>query len=402
MRYLQPDGSFWEVTLTGKTVHARWGKGAAVKTRTAPFKSAAEAKAELEALIRKVKALGYRPEEKPRGVAEALRAHPHDDSPLMVYADELLAQGDLRGELAALVMRGKKAALGRFLRAHAPALFEAAENDVHDGFAGELLWAPGFVREVTLAAEDTRDVGELVAVTRRFLAAPVAEFVREVNFGLSYESWVHAAEQVTRCRHPELVTALRFDAFDASGADLENVAAGDFSEIWPRLPELREFKICTGAMDPGECELPELRSYSRLGGGFSSTEVHALTRAQWPKLERLELGFDEERGVDPGNLLTWVFQKPLTLKHLALRGLTLSPDQLEALLDSELLPKLRTLDLSDVMLDEDAAEQLRDGAEQLAHLERLSSPFLMDEEGEPTMPVLEDLENLVEDAFWES
>lgn len=396
MRYVAPGGGFWEVSLVGKVVHARWGKGASVKTRTAPFTTVALAKHELEALVKKVGALGYLPEEKPTGIAEVLRAHPGDDSPLIVYGDELLSQGDLRGEVAALVNRGKKGELGRFLLAHAAALFGVAEHDVHQGHAGDLVWAPGFVKEATLFAPDTSDVNELVAVTRRFLRAPVAEFVRELNFGVSWENWGAAALQVTHAKHPELITALRFDAFDPHEIALADIDAGDFSDVWARLPELREFKVCAGVMDPGELVLPELRTFSRLGGGFTAREVRALTRAKWPKLERLELGFDEDV---PDLLLAWLFQKPQTVKHLALRGLSLSAEQVEALIDSALLSQLRSLDLSDVLVDDDAAELLQDGAEDLAHLERLSSPWYMDELGEPTMPALDDLENLVEDAF---
>lgn len=399
MRYLSPDGSFWEVTLTGKTVHARWGKGAKVKTRTAPFKTVALAKAELEQLVKKVKSLGYRLEGKPAGVAEALRANPTDDSPLVVHGDELLAEGDLRGELAALVTRGLTKELGAFLRANAPALFGAAEEDVHEGSAGDLVWAPGFVREVTLTVPSTSDADALTALTRRFLSAPVAEFVRELNFGLSYEGWAEAARQVTKAKHPELVTALRFDAFDHQGVAFADIDAGDFDEVWPRLPELRELKVVAGAMDPGELVLPELRSFSRLGGGFSARELRALTRARWPKLERLELGFSEESGGDVNALLTWLWSQA-TLKDLALRDLELTQEQVELMLDSDLLPKLRTLDLSDVYVDEAAAEQLRDGAEGLAHLARFSGPSMYDEDDEPLLSVFDDeLENLVDDAF---
>jgi uncharacterized protein (TIGR02996 family) len=387
MRYLLPDGAFWEVTLAGKTVFARWGKGAAVKTRTAPFKSVAAAKRELEALVQKVRAMGYRPEKQAGGIAEALRANPDDDSPLVVYADELLTQDDPRGELAALVARGKKPELVRYLLAHATALFGAAEEDVHEGLAGDFTWAPGFVREVTFSAPGTADADELVAVTKRFLGAPVAELLREVNFGLHYESWGAAATQLTRAKHPELVTALRFDAFEVNQTALQDIDAGDFGEVWARLPELREFKVCAGSIEFGELVLPELRSFSWLGGGFTGSEVRALTRARWPKLERLELGFQREHGVDPA-LLTWLFEKPKALKYLALREVEFSPEQVEALLESELLPRLRWLDLSDLVLDEDAAEALRDGADQLLHLERLWSPFLVGEDGEPTMEVL--------------
>ena len=264
-----------------------------------------------------------------------------------------------------------------------------------EGHAGDLVWAPGFVREVTFTTPDTSDAGELVAVTRRFMSAPVAEFLREVNFGLSYESWGAAAEQVTRAKHPELITALRFDAFDAHEVIVENIDAGDFGEVWARLPDLRELKVVARTMDPGELVLPELLTFSRLGG-LGASEMRAITRARWPKLERLELGFHEN---DPSLLLAWLFQKPGALRHVALRELELSPEQVEGLLDSDLLPRLRTLDLSDVVLDEEAAEALRDGAESLAHLERFASPWLSDEEGEPTMQVLDELDNLVEDAF---
>lgn len=398
VRYVSVDGSFWEVSLVGKVVHARWGKGARVKTREAPFKTVALAKRELDALVMKVEKLGYRREGKPAGVAESLRARPDDDSPLIVHGDELLAQGDPRGEVAALVTGGKPGHLRQFLLANAAALFGAAESDVHEGHAGDLVWAPGFVREVTLSAPDTSDARELVAVTKRFMSAPVAEFVREVNFGISYESWAAAAEQVTRAKHPELVNALRFDAFDPQEVMVSDIDAGDFSEVWARLPELRELKVLAGSMQPGELSLPALRTFSRTGGGFSGSEVRSITHAHWPKLERLELGFERELG-SAAPVLAWLFQEPQTLKHLALRGLELGADEVEALLDSQLLRKLRTLDLSEVTLDEEAAELLSDGAESFAHLTRLASPWFADEEGVPTMPVLEGLENLVDDAY---
>lgn len=399
MRYVTPDGSFWEVTLSGRVVRARWGKGTAVKTRESTFKTVELAKAELASLEKKVRKLGYRPEgAKPDGIADALRARPTDDSPLIVHGDELLTQGDLRGEIAALVTSGKANALGRFLRANATALFGAAENDVHEGWAGDFTWAPGFIREATLSTPDTSDADELAAVTKRFLSAPVSVFVRELNFGVSYEQWAAAALQVTRARHPELITALRFDAFDPIDVDVSEIDAGDFSEVWPGLPELRELRVLAGAMEPGELVFPELRSFSRMGG-MKSHELRAITRAHWPKLERLELGFEHEQRGDTAIILKWLFEKPQTVGHLALRGLELSHDQVEALFDSRLLEKLRTLDLGDVILDEDAAELFSDNAERLSHLERLSSPWLGDEDGTPTMAVLEDLENLVDDAF---
>ena len=399
MRYVTPDGSFWEVTLTGRVVHARWGKGTSVKKRDSTFETVELAKAELAALEKKVRKLGYRPEgAKPDGIADALRARPTDDSPLIVHGDELLSQGDIRGEIAALVAQSKTTELGRFLRANASALFGAAEEDVHEGWAGDFVWAPGFIREATLSTPDTSDADELAAVTKRFLGAPVALFVRELNFGVSYEQWGAAALQVTRARHPELITALRFDAFDASGFGLSEIDAGDFSDVWPRLPELREVRVVAGDMEPGELAFPELRSFSRLGG-MTSHELRAIARAHWPKLERLELGFAHEDRGDTTIILQWLFEKPQTLKHLALRGLELSHDQVEALVDSELLKKLRTLDLSDVLVDEDAAEALSDNAESLSHLERVSSPWLADEDGTPTYEVLEGLENLVDDAF---
>jgi hypothetical protein len=401
VRYVSPEGGFWEVRLVGKVVHARWGKGTAVKTREAPFKTVALAKAELAALVHKVTKLGYRLEgAKPVGVADALRARPFDDSPLIVHGDELLLEGDLRGEVAALVGRNKVSELGRFLLANARALFGASEQDVHRGFAGDFVWAPGFVREVTLSAPDTGDVDALVAVTKRFFAAPVAEFVREVNFGPSYESWGAAARQVTRARHPELITALRFNAFERNDVALEDLNAGDFRDVWWRLPELRELRVCAGSMEQGELVFPELRFFSRTGG-LDLSEMRAITQAKWPKLERLELGFELDDGDEASLVLDWLFHKPQTIKHLALRGLTLSSDQVQTLVDSELIAKLRTLDLGEVLLDDEGAEVLSDGAENFGQLERFSGPWLLGEDGDPTMPVLADLDNLVEDAFSE-
>ena len=140
MRYVTPDGSFWEVTLTGRVVRARWGKGASVKTRESTFRTVELAKAELASVEKKVRKLGYRLEgAKPDGIAEALRARPTDDSPLIVHGDELLSQGDLRGELAALVLLD---AVVRLL----PGVMGHAESGTEESFETGLLEYPHYTR----------------------------------------------------------------------------------------------------------------------------------------------------------------------------------------------------------------------------------------------------------------
>ncbi|MEZ4239006.1 MAG: TIGR02996 domain-containing protein [Myxococcota bacterium] len=55
----------------------------------------------------------------------AIRAAPHDDGPRLVYADWLMARGDVRGELVSLEVSDRRGALGPAGRVHLQALVAA-------------------------------------------------------------------------------------------------------------------------------------------------------------------------------------------------------------------------------------------------------------------------------------
>lgn len=408
MQLKHPDGRFWVGRQQASQVFARWGTSTKVQERTSKFKTPALAARELAGLVKKLEALGY-VADFPRSLLESLAANPRDEAALAVLGDALLATGDARGELAALTVQRRASELGKFLVSNAARLFGPALDDADRGFLDELTWSPGFlygatVHEQVAGEPDERPLPDSV---RRLFEAPVAALLRElVLSGSTGESWTEVARVLQTAPNVELLSVLRL----RTESDFGEFEPSDLSDLWPHLPNLRALELGGAALNVGRLDLPQLRELSRTGGGFTPADAAALAASPLPQLERLELGFEAESTADTDALVVHCLQRP-TVRHLALRSLTLSERLIEKLLDSGALERLESLDLGDCVVDEaEAAELLRDSRKALLKLERLTSPTWppddeayreVDDEPELGEPVLEGLRNLVDDAWAE-
>lgn len=306
-----------------------------------------------------------------------------------VLADWLQSQGDVRGELAAVFQQKGEAAALQFLEEH-----EALLGEVSHALGGEvhsLVWSHGFVVGASLKRDGFDSRTELEALTRGFLASPLARFVTQLRFGLaSFESdndWTQTLREVVESSRAPFIKKLEFDDYTYEDCEISWTPFGDFSPYWSKLPSLEHLHLRSGAGGVlGELELPSLKTFIRESGGLAGEELRAILRAKWPKLERLDLWFGSEGYGAQGSVA--VIQPLLNgevhsgLKHLGLINCEFSNELVPALLQAKVLPRLEVLDLSRGVLMDSDAEVLLQHAAKLKHLKRLDlSENLFDESG---------------------
>ena len=294
-----------------------------------------------------------------------------------VYADWLQQHGDVRGELAALALAGQLAEVKASVAANPTPLL--GDLDIALGVElYDLDWSGGFLTGASLRRDKDGDT-DLAALTRAFLALPVARFVRRLRFGLaSFESnndWTPAMEAVASSIQAPHVTSLRFDDYASDDCELSWTPFGDFSAAWARLPALEELVIRSGAGGTlGTLDLPALRSFVRISGGIAASEIQAILGARWPALEKLEiwLGTSRYNAEATVELLAPLLggRVPPALVHLGLRDSELVHELVPALAASPVTRKLRVLDLSMGALRDGDVDVVLAHADAFRHLAR--------------------------------
>lgn len=263
-----------------------------------------------------------------------------------VYADWLLGQGDLRGELAA---QGPA-----FLEANANALL----GEVDFTLGSELLdlkWSHGFLIGATLKRSHFESNSDLAKLTAQFLELPVARFVTDLRFGLATfgidNDWSETLAAVVNSPRGPSITKLCFDEYTSEECEMSRTPFGDFSPYWSKLPALEWLHICSGAGGTlGTIELPNLKTFIRESGGLSEGEIESVIKAKWPNLERLDVWFGSNGYGAEGSvalvqpLLDGVGIERVT--HLGFVNCEFSSELMVATLQSKVLSKLKVLDFS--------------------------------------------------------
>ncbi len=291
--------------------------------------------------------------------AACLRAAAGDEGPWRVYADWLQAQGDVRGQLAALVQAGRREEVdARLSEDDAAALFGDLAKHI-DLEVYDWSWAHGFWSGVSLKRQNFDSKTNLADLTRGVLALPVTRFVHSLRFGLaSYESdndWSATLKAVTESSHAAALSSLRFDDYTSDDCELSWTAYGDFSFAWPHLPALEVLELRAGQPGTlGACDLPKLKRFVRESGGLARSELEEISKAQWPNLEFLEVWFGAAEYGAEGSaaaLEAWLTgEKWPKLQHLGLVNCEFAPDLVEVVAKSKLLGRLSSVDFSHSML----------------------------------------------------
>ncbi|HEY7372966.1 MAG TPA: TIGR02996 domain-containing protein [Polyangia bacterium] len=312
-------------------------------------------------------------------------ADPDNEEAYQVYADWLQGEGDPRGELAAIqvaLARGESAEL----RAREQAILEANRQqllgDLPDVDPGEdaaplkITWHAGWLRSARIAAGEGHELADLY---RSLLACESARFLRELTVGVgAFEdenNYDDTIAVVGELGVPPALRVLYYADFAQEESEISWSHLGDVG-VWLRGARgLRELTLRGGSMQLGSIDLPELRRFSVITGGFTTENIRDVIQAGWPKLEALSLtfgddnygasgGLDDVRPILEGRGLQAVRELGLCNSEFA--------DQLAGVLGkSPVLRQLRLLDLSKGTLSDEGARALLATAPAFAHLERL-------------------------------
>jgi hypothetical protein len=365
--------SYIELTLRGRMVRNKRGDTLHEELDSASrYETDAEAVEMVKRLSTNAVAAGYRlaREGEPaieRAVNVELEgeclAEPENPGPWGVYADWLIAQGDVRGELAALRAAGKGEDADRLLQAKRTAVFGVNA----DSWAKlvECTWTHGFLSGVRLSTERAnvsmgwRNAPVCAEIVEELLAMPIARFVQAIQLESADRESVVAIEASVQAR---TLRELR----------IEQVYEAVLP--WAKFPALEVLEIAASYGIEEVLAHDRLRrlAITRWDSGYDQLAV--IADARCPRLEELEvrLGglFTGRAPIEQLNRLFHTTTLP-ALRHLGLPGCEYVDSVLTALAKSPLVQRLRVLDLSDGDAAGPEADALIARADALQHLERI-------------------------------
>jgi uncharacterized protein (TIGR02996 family) len=305
-----------------------------------------------------------------------------------VYADWLIEQGDVRGELMAVQLAIEEATEEDAIhlsrrekeifadhRRHLLGPLESCPNI-------RLTWRFGWIEDVELelyARERQSLEGEiLVELISDLLTLPASRLLRGLSCKDAHPAAV--AQALDAFGPPRSLHRLTLGLngwFDQRAGP----TTGPIGSLLRRLPNLEELSLTSLDFDLEGVELIRLRSL-RLVGAIVASTLAALESARWPALERVELWFasSSEHWVPAfpppvESLREWMSVDLPALAHLALRAAPHPSSLCELLVGAPYAPRLLTLDLSQSGLDDDAAAVL------IAHAHRFESLQQLDLRG---------------------
>jgi hypothetical protein len=283
-----------------------------------------------------------------------------------VYGDWLLEQGEPLGELvsvqAALAKQKRK---NPELLAREKALLAAQERTLGRFRAFDHTWSFGFLESIVLGGVTTELYASLVGLV-------AARFLRELDVHLDGGDGERVPEILLAHGLPPALRKLALVSAAPRATRL-----GSLQPLWPELARIKELTVQAGAVDLGAIALPAATTVAiaTLGTGGA---VAALAAAEWDAVESLSLDLFDPAA--PGGApLTIPVLRPLldrlprlpALRHLGLSQHDAGDGVVEALLRSNVLPRLTSLDLSASGISDVGARAILERADAFAHLDSL-------------------------------
>ncbi len=366
-----PHARVWEISVDQAVITLRSGlenTPGSVRRIERPSPEAALKTA--EQLIAQRVADGFR--DAPLEAWSAALTPASDDAPWLVYADSLLAQGDPRGELIGLQLRGDEKQAKSLLRKHDEALLgelRGATNQV------ELEWRHGFISTARLTCEPRRrhalTLPQLIPV---LFNSPSIRMLQRLELG-----WPGGTSQL-----PSYDDALSLLCHSQWPMHLETLEVGalDAQKVtrWPTLGSLapiqhrKQLKYLVVRASMGE-----LHRLKHDGLRHVELDLQALTHrvladvleSELPALRGLVLT------VGGDSVLTGRHLTPLAstrffpeLAALGVRQCKEATTFIERMVESGRVAKLALLDISENGLNEIDGRWLLENAKHFEHLAR--------------------------------
>ena len=172
-----------------------------------------------------------------------------------------------------------------------------------------------------------------------------------------------------------LPKTLKSLAFDVKGFQISWSDLGDLTKLYPQLKSLETLRLRIGNMTLGKMDLPSLKSLEIVTGGLAKHNVKSISAAKWPKLESLVLYFGTDNyGGDCGiDDLEAILDGKIIPKvtHLGLCNSEFGDDIARGVAKSKVLGQLTSLDLSKGTMGDEGAQAILDAAKAFSKLERL-------------------------------
>lgn len=303
----------------------------------------------IDARIAKSSTLDARFSELERAIVE----NPDDRDAWAVLADFQQSKGDPRGELIALHLAGKDAEGEAYLKKHHDQLLgPLAEHElVHDGSKDQAFtWHRGYIWRAALSCTEEHSTSEIVELLLRH---PSGRFLSELVIGFDGEAGDSDLSSVIRVLAEQMAPSLRYlhlgDFEYPDECEMSWFEVGDLAELWRAVPRL-EHLVVQGNVTLGEVAHDKLRSLAIKTGGLPAAAARAVSAANLPALESLEVWYGAE---NYGGNASFFDVAPLLARHdmpslrvLGLKNCEFTDEICDGIAKSRLLRQLVKLDLA--------------------------------------------------------
>ena len=297
-------------------------------------------------------------------------------------------RGDPRGELIVVQSKLAQDPKDAGLKAQEKKLLHANAKSWLGSFADAkkldagVSWRLGFIDSFRLGPTDDYETSELdfPKSLGEILALPGIQMLRELIIGaFSYDdyptSWADSVKALVKHGLPKGLRRLQFSR--GGMWDISSTELGSIEKLYPLMPKLQHLAIEMGSMDFGKSmNLPELVSLEVVTGGLTKKNLHSISAATWPHLEKLSLYIGEtgnDYGCDVGIKDVTAFLRTAfpALRYLALANSSLADEIAVELPKTKILPQLETLDLSQGTFSDAGAKAILEHADAYKHLKTL-------------------------------
>lgn len=168
---------------------------------------------------------------------------------------------------------------------------------------------------------------------------------------------------------------------DSEECEISWIEQPDLTPLIDALPNLKALKIkgTGGELSIGAKARPNLTSLEIVTGGMPTELVEEIVASDFPNLEKLvlyvginEYGFDDDMEIFRPLFSKEKFPK---LKYLGLVNAEAEDYVVDMFLESDILPQLEVMDISNGILTDEGAQKLLDNAAKLSHLKLIDMHY---------------------------
>lgn len=209
--------------------------------------------------------------------------------------------------------------------------------------------------------------------------------IKELIIGCWGESWDTSAQTIidgliSNSEKFKNIEHLFMGDMTFEECEVSWIIQGDYSNLWAALPNLKALTIKgSSELELGEITHNNLESLEIICGGLPQTVISSIASSKLPNLKKLNLylgvdsyGFDADIDDIKQLLKNESFE---SLEYLGLGDSEIQDEVIEAVMESEIVKQLKTLDFSNGTTSNKGAQIILDNKEKLTNLEYLNLEY---------------------------